>query len=577
MRRDEGSLRSLFQRIDSNGNGDITLEDIIRQKDLINRHLPELLAKFSEIDVSGSNTISWPEFKAYFGGNDEWLEFQLSEVVGLESLKDQIRRFARSVMLAEARRKKGFSVESGSEKYHMIFQGNPGTGKTSLGRIISKLLHRCGLTKSSSLVEVQREHLVAEYVGQTSTKTQSVIDEAKDGVLFIDEAYRLSQGGEKDFGKEAIEQLMGAMNDPPGKAPVMVFAGYPDDMSEFMTKNAGLYRRIPYTFDFPDYSCTDLAEILEIIVNKNGYELEDRLTAHSRRRLGVIIERQTLPHARALMNGGLAERIFSFAKQALDARDDPRNPSVILNESDILTACGQIPPPPPREGGSGDAGAVDGEVTQLRSEVRRLQADNSRLQRENAELKAQLSGGGGSSPSAPRPNPSVTPTPGPGAGMGPEPGSASEVYQIKFREWTDLDPDVQQAIRRARRAGQQTATYVARGNEYEADLSTWIQRSLKTGGERQIRVKPVEDTASPDAVTALFSKLDSNNDGVIRRSEMASVLKTYGWSEDDVSRIFAAADSDRDRKITPEEFVKWVFSAGADQKALTEALGVNIF
>merc|ERR1712232_955126 len=103
---------------------------------------------------------------------------------------------------------------------HMVFRGNPGTGKTSMGRLMAKLLCRVGLLPSAELREVQRPDLVAEYVGQTGPKTRKIIEESKNGVLFIDEAYRLSAGGKNDFGREAIEELMASMNDPPGKAPI---------------------------------------------------------------------------------------------------------------------------------------------------------------------------------------------------------------------------------------------------------------------------------------------------------------------------------------------------------------------
>jgi len=180
-----------------------------------------------------------------------------------------------------------------------------------------------------------------------------VIDEAKSGVLFIDEAYRLSQdGGKSDFGREAIEQLMGAMNDPPGKAPVIVFAGYPDDMVAFMEANSGLYRRIAYTFTFSDYSPEELAQILDATVQGAGFKLAPRLTMHGFQRLAKLIETHTLPEARQLMNGGICERIFTFAKQALDTREASEtrddHPSNELLEDDIVDACARIPPPPSR-------------------------------------------------------------------------------------------------------------------------------------------------------------------------------------------------------------------------------------
>merc|ERR1719443_704802 len=114
-------LEKIFDTIDENDSGQIHLDEVIKHKDFIGQEMPELLSKWSEIDTDGSNTISWGEFRAFFGGTDDWLEFQLSEVVGLDDLKDQIRRFHRSVTLDEMRRKRGFAVDSGGGKYHMIF------------------------------------------------------------------------------------------------------------------------------------------------------------------------------------------------------------------------------------------------------------------------------------------------------------------------------------------------------------------------------------------------------------------------------------------------------------------------
>lgn len=257
----EVELRALFDELDVDGSGEITLSNVVEKMELIQEKVPEMLTKWSEIDTNDTGSISWEEFRAHFGGDDQWLEIQLNQIVGLEDLKEQIRRFYRGVLLDKLRRQRGLNVGSSGGHYHMIFQGNPGTGKTSLARLMAKLLHRVGIAPKDTLVEVQQEQLVAGYVGQTATKTQKVIDEAVGGLLFIDEAYRLSQGGgSNDFGKEAIEQLMSAMNESPDKAPIMVFAGYPVDMEKFMAQNDGLYRRIPYTFKFSNYSCSELAD-----------------------------------------------------------------------------------------------------------------------------------------------------------------------------------------------------------------------------------------------------------------------------------------------------------------------------
>ena len=334
--------------------------------------------------------MTWAELEVFAGGTGEWLEYQLDQVIGLELLKQQIRQFHHSIVMDQKRRETGHNVKTVG-KYHMIFQGNPGTGKTSLARIIAQLLHRIGIIKSDVLVEVQRDKLVAEYVGQTGPKTQKVIEQAKQGVLFIDEAYRLSQeGGKSDFGREAIEQLMAAMNDPPGKAPIMVFAGYADDMENFMHSNSGLYRRIGYTFDFSDYSCFELAEILKSIVTNSGFKLAPALMKNNLQATAALIETNTLPEAREMMNGGLCERLFDFAKQSLDAREavvSASSPSLEIKEGDLLEACRRIPPPPMRETRDGSASSQD-QARRLQRTEAKLRSAQSEIYRLQAQLRA---------------------------------------------------------------------------------------------------------------------------------------------------------------------------------------------
>lgn len=342
----EDDVRALFDILKDESNF-ITAKALVEHKDMVMAKFPALIQEFEKIDIDSNSKISWDEIKVYIGGTAEWLELELEGVVGLEELKDQVRSFYRSLVLDQTRRQIGHDIKGLAKTPHMIFQGNPGTGKTSLGRIMAKLLNRIGLTSSADLKEVQRPDLVGEHVGQTGPKTQVAINMAKDGVLFIDEAYRLTAVESKnDFGREAVETLMAAMNEPPGKAPVMIFAGYIKDMANFMRANEGLYRRIGYTFNFTDYSCRDLAQILELITSSKGFQLDPSLLADDRASLAKLIEECTLPRARSLMNGGLCERIFDTAKQNLDARDNPEMPSIVLSREDIRCACLAIPPPP---------------------------------------------------------------------------------------------------------------------------------------------------------------------------------------------------------------------------------------
>ena len=155
----------------------------------------------------------------------------------------------------------------------MIFTGNPGTGKTTVARIIADIFRSLGFLSKGHLVEVSREDLVGGYVGQTAEKTKKIIEQAKGGILFIDEAYTLSRGGEQDFGKEAIDTLVKGMEDL-RKDLVIILAGYTKEMEEFMKKNSGLYSRFPYNIEFADYTSDELLEILNRMVKEKGFMWE---------------------------------------------------------------------------------------------------------------------------------------------------------------------------------------------------------------------------------------------------------------------------------------------------------------
>ncbi len=155
----------------------------------------------------------------------------------------------------------------------MIFKGNPGTGKTMVARTVADVLYNIGVIKTNKLIETDRSGLVAGYVGQTAIKTKEKVMEAIDGVLFIDEAYSLSQGGTNDFGKEAIDTLVKLMDDYRDRI-VIILAGYSDDMDEFLDVNAGLKSRFPNIIKFEDYSTEELIEISGMLFKSKGYEID---------------------------------------------------------------------------------------------------------------------------------------------------------------------------------------------------------------------------------------------------------------------------------------------------------------
>ncbi len=197
---------------------------------------------------------------------------QLEELVGLEDVKRDIKNLINLIKVRKLREQHDLPVPPMS--LHMVFMGNPGTGKTTVARIVSGLYAAIGVLEKGQLVEVDRSGLVAGYVGQTALKTQEVIKKAIGGVLFIDEAYSLSSGGENDFGREAIETILKAMEDHRNELIVIV-AGYTGPMEKFLTSNPGLESRFNKYFFFPDYNGEQLMAIFRSQCRKNGYVLSE--------------------------------------------------------------------------------------------------------------------------------------------------------------------------------------------------------------------------------------------------------------------------------------------------------------
>lgn len=217
----------------------------------------------------------WIEkLKAWDGQVENKSETQLNDLIGLESVKKEIATFYNYLSLQKKREEQG--LPSPATSYHCVFTGNPGTGKTTVARIMAGIYKNLGILKSGHLVEVDRSKLVAEYVGQTAVKTNKVIDEALDGVLFIDEAYTLSKGDENDFGREAIDTLLKRMEDDRSRLVVIV-AGYTEEMQTFINSNPGLQSRFNRYINFPDYTTNEMIQIFEMLANKYHYTIDSSM------------------------------------------------------------------------------------------------------------------------------------------------------------------------------------------------------------------------------------------------------------------------------------------------------------
>ncbi|MVP00427.1 AAA family ATPase [Paenibacillus lutrae] len=192
----------------------------------------------------------------------------LDKMIGLENIKDLVYEIYALLQVGQYRSEAGLMANS--QVYHMVFRGNPGTGKTTVARIIAKLFQTMGVLSKGHLIEVERADLVGEYIGHTAVKTRDLVKKALGGILFIDEAYSLARGGEKDFGKEAIDCLVKSMEDYKNQF-VLILAGYSLEMHQFLMTNPGLPSRFPIQVDFPDYTVEQLMQIAEMMVKEREY------------------------------------------------------------------------------------------------------------------------------------------------------------------------------------------------------------------------------------------------------------------------------------------------------------------
>ncbi len=248
---------------------------MLRVADIPSEERHEEVLKYILLDDI-SNLIEHKKDKQFFKveGDPELLNKYLDELdnlTGLGSVKKSVDKLISSLKVAKLRKQRGLNVIP--KNLNSVFTGNPGSGKTTVARLLSKIYKEMGILENGHLIEVNRSNLVAGYQGQTASKTNEIIDKALGGTLFIDEAYTLIRGT-SDFGQEAVDTLLKRMEDDNGKLVVIV-AGYTEEMKDFLNSNPGVESRFPNIFNFDDYTPRQMLEIANIISEKNGYKLDE--------------------------------------------------------------------------------------------------------------------------------------------------------------------------------------------------------------------------------------------------------------------------------------------------------------
>lgn len=261
---------------------------------------------------------------------------ELDQLVGLDVVKKQVKELTALVRVQKMRRAAGLPVAVHS--HHLVFRGNPGTGKTTVARLIGRIYAALEVVPDGHLVETDRAGLVAEYVGQTAIKTSAAFQKARGGILFIDEAYTLARDAESasGFGQESIDTLVKLMEDHRDDT-VVIAAGYPVEMDEFIDANPGLRSRMPRTVDFPDYTDDELLLIFTRIANGSGYTA----TAGAKKRVRELLA--TSERGKGFGNGRAMRTLFEQAvqRQAMrlaDAKKPTRGELRALTGDDVAPA-----------------------------------------------------------------------------------------------------------------------------------------------------------------------------------------------------------------------------------------------
>lgn len=266
---------------------------------------------------------------------------ELEDLIGLDNVKQEVKSLANFVKLQKQRQEKGMKTPKMS--YHLVFTGSPGTGKTTVARIVARIYKDLGILKTGHTVETDRSGLVAEYVGQTATKTNAIVDSALNGVLFIDEAYALvPENASNDYGQEAISTLLKRMEDDRDKL-VVIIAGYTNEMKRFIDSNPGLQSRFNRYINFPDYTAKELMRIFHMYMKKNQYTISDEADEMLKEKLDYAVEHKDRNFGNARYVRNVFEKSIQMQANRLEGKSNLSDRELTeITASDIEKAFAQV-------------------------------------------------------------------------------------------------------------------------------------------------------------------------------------------------------------------------------------------
>jgi stage V sporulation protein K len=310
-------------------------EESIRVRD--NGQINVILRQQREVEVTGFNeTEGEVESQKLFQDHQILMEMEeeLEQFIGLKEMKKILKEIYAWVTINKQRQEVGLKTDG--QMLHMLFKGNPGTGKTTMARLVGKMLFKMNVLSKGHFIEAERADLVGEYIGHTALKTRELIKKSQGGILFIDEAYSLGRGGEKDFGREAIDTIVKHVEDKQHDF-IVILAGYSSEMQYFVRMNPGLASRFPIVVNFPDYTSEELLAISEKMLKDKQYKLSVNAKDIMYYHLKVICENGNkfqFSNARYVRNI-IEKAIRSQSIRLLTYRNPDRNDLMTIRSIDL--------------------------------------------------------------------------------------------------------------------------------------------------------------------------------------------------------------------------------------------------